>query len=89
MNKNKKINLKKPLFEKFPNSKGIKKSLRYGYSNTDKKKVVVCDHNKIDYKTLSRLAIKQINIIQSLASQLNKMEDRLERFEQFMKGGNQ
>ena len=55
----------KTLWEQMRSSSIAKKLSKILPSN--KTKPIVCEHNRIDYKTLSKLATKQMNVIDVLA----------------------
>ena len=65
---------KKHLTERYPKSKTIKEALlKRGKLS---KKIAVCEHDKIDYKTMNLLAKKSIAVIENLAKAVASLEER-------------
>ena len=65
---------KKHLTERYPKSKKIKEALLK--RGRLAKKIAVCEHDKIDYKTMNLLAKKSIAVIENLAKAVASLEER-------------
>ena len=65
---------KKHLTERYPKSKTIRDALQK--RNKLSRKIAVCEHDKIDYKTMNLLAKKSIAVIENLAKAVASLEDR-------------
>jgi len=67
---------KKTLWQQMRNTSIAEKLMKILPVN--KKKPIVCEHNRIDYKTLSILAKKQMNVIDVLAKHQLTLENEKE-----------
>ena len=65
---------KKQLTERYPQSKTIRDALQK--RNKLSRKIAVCEHDKIDYKTMNLLAKKSIAVIENLAKAVASLEER-------------
>jgi TolA-binding protein len=65
---------KKHLTERYPKSKKIKEALLK--RGRLARKIAVCEHDKIDYKTMNLLAKKSIAVIENLAKAVASLEER-------------
>ena len=65
---------KKHLTERYPKSKTIRDALLK--RGKLKRKIAVCEHDKIDYKTMNLLAKKSIAVIENLAKAVASLEER-------------
>jgi len=65
---------KKHLTERYPKSKKIKEALLK--RGRLARKIAVCEHDKIDYKTMNLLAKKSIRVIENLAKAVASLEER-------------
>ena len=65
---------KKHLTERYPKSKTIKEALLK--RNKLSRKIAVCEHDQIDYKSMSVLAKKSVRVIEHLAKAVNSLEER-------------
>ena len=65
---------KKHLTERYPKSKTIKEAL-YKRGKLARK-IAVCEHDKIDYKSMNLLAKKSIAVIENLAKAVASLEER-------------
>ena len=65
---------KKHLTERYPKSKKIKAALLK--RGRLARKIAVCEHDKIDYKTMNHLAKKSIAVIENLAKAVASLEER-------------
>ena len=65
---------KKHLTERYPKSKAIKEALLKRGKLA--RKIAVCEHDKIDYKTMNLLAKKSIAVIENLAKAVASLEER-------------
>ena len=65
---------KKHLTERYPKSKTIGDALQK--RNKLSRKIAVCEHDKIDYKTMNLLAKKSIRVIENLAKAVASLEER-------------
>ena len=65
---------KKHLTERYPKSKKIKEALLK--RGRLARKIAVCEHDKIDYKTMNLLAKKSIAVIENLAKVVASLEER-------------
>ena len=65
---------KKHLTERYPKSKKIKEALLK--RGRLARKIAVCEHDKIDYKTMNLLAKKSIAVIENLAKAVSSLEER-------------
>jgi len=65
---------KKHLTERYPRSKTIREALFK--RNKLSRKVAVCQHDQIDYKSMNLLAKKSIGVIENLAKAVASLEDR-------------
>jgi hypothetical protein len=65
---------KKHLTERYPKSKTIRDALQK--RNKLSRKIAVCEHDKIDYKTMNLLAKKSIRVIENLAKAVASLEER-------------
>ena len=65
---------KKHLTERYPKSKKIKEALLK--RGRLARKIAVCEHDKIDYKTMNLLAKKSIEVIENLAKAVASLEER-------------
>ena len=65
---------KKHLTERYPKSKKIKEALLK--RGRLARKIAVCEHDKIDYKTMNLLAKKSIAVIENLAKAVAALEER-------------
>ena len=65
---------KKHLTERYPKSKKIKEALLKRGKLA--RKIAVCEHDKIDYKTMNLLAKKSIAVIENLAKAVASLEER-------------
>ena len=65
---------KKHLTERYPKSKKIKEALLK--RGRLARKIEVCEHDKIDYKTMNLLAKKSIAVIENLAKAVASLEER-------------
>ncbi len=65
---------RKHLTERYPKSKTIKEALlKRGKLS---KKIAVCEHDKIDYKSMNYLAKKSIGVMEHLAKAVASLEER-------------
>ena len=71
--KYKKLKVRGNLWQQFKDSPLIAPILKK-FLPVRPRKPIVCEHNRVDYITVKSLAIKQINIIQSLADVIAKSE---------------
>ena len=65
---------KKHLTERYPKSRKIKEALLK--RGRLARKIAVCEHDKIDYKTMNLLAKKSIAVIENLAKAVASLEER-------------
>ena len=65
---------KKHLTERYTKSKKIKEALLK--RGRLARKIAVCEHDKIDYKTMNLLAKKSIAVIENLAKAVASLEER-------------
>ena len=65
---------KEHLTERYPKSKKIKEALLK--RGRLARKIAVCEHDKIDYKTMNLLAKKSIAVIENLAKAVASLEER-------------
>ena len=65
---------KKHLTERYPKSQKIKEALLKRGKLA--RKIAVCEHDKIDYKTMNLLAKKSIAVIENLAKAVASLEER-------------
>ena len=65
---------KKHLTERYPKSKKIKEALLK--RGRLARKIAVCEHDKIDYKTMNLLAKKSVRVIENLAKAVASLEER-------------
>ena len=65
---------KKHLTERYPKSKKIKEALLK--RGRLARKIAVCEHDKIDYKTMNLLEKKSIAVIENLAKAVASLEER-------------
>ena len=65
---------KKHLTERYPKSKKIKEALLK--RGRLARKIAVCEHDKIDYKTMNLLGKKSIAVIENLAKAVASLEER-------------
>ena len=65
---------KKHLTERYPKSKKIKEALLK--RGRLARKIAVCEHDKIDYKTMNLLAKKSIAVIENLTKAVASLEER-------------
>ena len=65
---------KKHLTERYPKSKTIRDALLK--RGKLKRKIAVCEHDKIDYKTMNLLAKKSIAVIENLAKAVASLEEQ-------------
>jgi len=65
---------KKHLTERYPKSKKIKEALLK--RGRLARKIAVCEHDKIDYKSMNLLAKKSIGVIENLAKAVASLEER-------------
>ena len=65
---------KQHLTARYPKSKTIKDALLK--RNKLSRKIAVCEHDKIDYKTMNLLAKKSVRVIENLAKAVASLEER-------------
>ena len=65
---------KKHLTERYPKSKTIREALLK--RNKLSRKIAVCQHDQIDYKSMSILAKKSVRVIENLAKAVASLEER-------------
>ena len=65
---------KKHLTERYPKSKTIRDALLK--RNKLSRKIAVCQHDQIDYKSMSILAKKSVRVIENLAKAVASLEER-------------
>ena len=65
---------KKHLTERYPKSKTIREALLK--RNKLSRKIAVCQHDQIDYKSMSLLARKSVKVIENLAKAVASLEER-------------
>ena len=65
---------KKHLTERYPKSKTIRDALLK--RNKLSRKIAVCQHDQIDYKTMNLLAKKSVRVIENLAKAVASLEER-------------
>ena len=65
---------KQHLTARYPKSKTIKDALLK--SNKLSRKIAVCQHDQIDYKSMSILAKKSVRVIENLAKAVASLEER-------------
>tara|TARA_R100001440_G_scaffold8177_2_gene15765 strand:+ start:248 stop:583 length:336 start_codon:yes stop_codon:yes gene_type:complete len=65
---------KKHLTERYPKSKTIRAALLK--RNKLSRKIAVCQHDQIDYKSMSLLARKSVRVIENLAKAVASLEER-------------
>ena len=65
---------KKHLTERYPKSKTIRDALLK--RNKLSRKIAVCQHDQIDYKSMSLLARKSVKVIENLAKAVASLEER-------------
>ena len=75
---------KKHLTERYPKSKKIKEALLK--RGRLARKIAVCEHDKIDYKTMNLLAKKSIAVIENLAKAVASLEERNKTSEESLIG---
>ena len=62
------------LTQKYPESKTIREALLK--RNKLNRKIAVCQHDQIDYKSMSILAKKSVRVIENLAKAVASLEER-------------
>ena len=62
------------LTQKYPESKTIREALLK--RNKLNRKIAVCQHDQIDYKSMSLLARKSVKVIENLAKAVASLEER-------------
>ena len=65
---------KKHLTERYPKSKTIRDALLK--RNKLSRKIAVCEHDQVDYKTMAILAKKSVRVIENLAKAVASLEER-------------
>tara|TARA_Y100001973_G_scaffold73686_1_gene107501 strand:+ start:778 stop:1110 length:333 start_codon:yes stop_codon:yes gene_type:complete len=65
---------KKHLTERYPKSKTIRAALLK--RNKLSRKIAVCEHDQVDYKTMAILAKKSVRVIENLAKAVASLEER-------------
>ena len=65
---------KKHLTERYPKSKTIRDALLK--RNKLSRKIAVCEHDQVDYKTMAILAKKTVRVIENLAKAVASLEER-------------
>ena len=75
---------KKHLTARYPKSKTIRDALLK--RNKLSRKIAVCQHDQIDYKSMSLLARKSVKVIENLAKAVASLEERNKGIEDVLVG---